>query len=415
MASFVSTCFIFLVITAVELRQYGAQITKEPLDVQENGSSSLSSAPVTEINLSYDTSPYTSQTSDEIFTVDFETEDGPTKESPSSGYVDDTQELWIAHRIVWPWWRVTQLMSAIAGILGNLLVMLVVFRRQKARRSTDTLLGALAIADFLTSVFLIPIPDVSNIPYTWLGGLYCKVIYTSRCMWISVSASIFTLTAISVERYVAITNPFKLRILFSTARTRLVVIMVWIMAFTLNSFAFFVFFVDRESQSCTLQFPTANGAEVLGITSFIIVLVLPMAVMLVTQSLTALSLHRQSLLFKTSDSSTTQPGERHLIAKRRVIQLIFVINVIFVISWGPNQSAYLAFNLGFLPLSYLYGPLDRALVVLAFFNSCANPIIYTLQYPKFRKAVRHLFSRSKTEGAPIFDQPEKSSSSNPTE
>ncbi|XP_054754393.2 trace amine-associated receptor 6-like [Lytechinus pictus] len=408
MTMYGSTFFILLLISAIEFQQNSAQITEELLHVPGNGSEVLSSEYATEINLSFATDTYASQTSDEHHTTYHEPQG-----TLSSGSDDHTGELWIAHQIVWPWWKIIQLTAAIAGIIGNLLVMLVVFRPQKARRSTDTLLGALAIADFLTSVFLIPIPDVSNIPYTWLGGFYCKVIYTARFMWISVSASIFTLTLISVERYIAIKQPFKFRFFFSPTRTRLAIIIVWIMAFILNSFAFFVFFVDPDTQSCILQFPTANGAEVLGITSFVIVLVLPMGIMLVTQSLTALALHRQASRFKAPGNGATQSSERHLIAKGRVIKLIFVINVIFIISWGPNQSAYLAFNLGYLPFSYLYGPLDRALVVLAFFNSCANPVIYTLQYPKFRKAVRDLFSRSNTERAPIFDQPEKTPASNP--
>ncbi|XP_071489811.1 galanin receptor 2a-like [Diadema antillarum] len=313
------------------------------------------------------------------------------------------KRMWTVHALHWEWWTIIQAISAGSGIVGNLLVIAVIFRIKfiGSSSSTDTLIGALAVADFLTSVFLIPIPTISNIPSTFLGEVYCKVVYTARCMWTSVSASIFTLTAISVERFVAVTFPIKFRVLFNQKRTNLAIILIWSLACLLNSFAFFIFHVDSDTASCVIRFPTKNGSEILGISSYIFVLILPIIVMLVAQCLTVHALHLESLHF-VGNTGLPKPRVRLLQAKRRVIRLILIINVTFIVCWTPNQTMYLAFNLGLLPESYLYGALDRGLVVLAFANSCANPIIYGLQNPRFRSAVGKFWTSAPRERMPVF-------------
>ena len=102
---------------------------------------------------------------------------------------DPTAVPWVLLPMKWSWWVIVQLFSAILGICGNLLVMLVMFNKRRARRSTDTLIGALALADFLTSVFLIPHPQIATLPSdTWLAQVYCRIIHTSLIMWVAVKA-----------------------------------------------------------------------------------------------------------------------------------------------------------------------------------------------------------------------------------
>ena len=90
------------------------------------------------------------------------------------------ENQWQWEPIHFAWYTILQLVSAVAGMIGNLLVMAVIFGRKHPRTPTDTLIGTLAVADFLTSVFLIPVPAAIRVPSTWLGEFYCKVIFTSR-------------------------------------------------------------------------------------------------------------------------------------------------------------------------------------------------------------------------------------------
>ena len=52
-------------------------------------------------------------------------------------------------------------------------------------------------------------------------------------------------------------------------------------------------------------------------------------------------------------------------------------------------------------------------VIIAFFNTCANPLIYTVNYPEFRSAVRDLFCGSQAVRGSLFGKdPEQGSDSN---
>ncbi|XP_071508809.1 trace amine-associated receptor 9-like [Diadema antillarum] len=378
-----------LFIACLLLQQCMTEVTEFDIDIGTTFLTSTNEAVATDVD--YLVAEDGNYTESSTFTM-------PLEESDSIDY-------WQWQPVAFMWWSILQLASAFIGFFGNGLVMLVVFQRKAKRNSTDKLIGSLAVADFLTSLFLVPVPDVINIPSTWLGELYCKVMYTARFMWISVSASVFTLTLISVERFVAVAYPFRFKTLFSRQLTVTYILIVWLLAVIMNSFAFFIFHVDADAHRCVIIFPTANGGEVLGIVSFFLVLVIPIVVMLTTQGLTAYQLHVEAKRFQgeTLQKMKSQPSFRLILAKKRVIKLLFIINATFIICWAPNQSAYLAFNLGLLGPSFLYGPFDRALVVLAFCNSCANPIIYTIQHRQFRNAIKALFTGSKEASkTPVF-------------
>ncbi|XP_071487014.1 trace amine-associated receptor 9-like [Diadema antillarum] len=277
------------------------------------------------------------------------------------------------------------------GIVGNLTVILVVFQRRHNCRSTDALIGALAAADFLTSVFIVPLPTPLRVPGTWLGNVYCKVVYTSMLMWVSVDASIFILTLIPIERYIAIAHPLHFKRLVTRQRVGKVVAVTWMIAFLANVFLFFV--AGAKDDECTAAFHSRVSQVTSGIMLFLVQFLIPAFIMLVAQALTALVLHQQSRrrLGEDSHCNKLKPSAKYLVARKSVLKILFLVVAVFLISWTPTQTGYLLYNLRVLPETYLYSPLNSALVILAFCNSCANPVIYTIRNPEFRKAIGDLF------------------------
>ncbi|XP_071487003.1 trace amine-associated receptor 9-like [Diadema antillarum] len=285
------------------------------------------------------------------------------------------------------------------GIVGNLTVILVLFKRRYTCRSTDAMIAALAVADFLTSVFMVPLPTELRVPETWLGDVYCKVIYTSMPMWISVDASIFILALIPIERYIAIAHPLHFKRLVTRQRVGKAVAMTWLAAFLANVFLFFV--ASAKDDKCTEVFQSRIVQIISGIMLYLVQFLIPAFIMLVGQAVTALVLHRQSRrrLGESSNFNNSNPSVKYLVARKNALKLLFLVVAVFLISWTPPQTGYLLYNLGILSESYLYSPLSSALVTLAFCNSCANPVIYTIRNPEFRKAIGELFkSTTSTSG-----------------
>ena len=305
---------------------------------------------------------------------------------------DATAVPWVWLPMEWSWWVIVQLFAAILGICGNLLVILVLFNERRARRSTDTLIGALAFADFLTSVSFIPHPHIATLPSdTWLAQVYCRIIHTSLIMWVDVVASVFTLTAITLERYFAIAHPFFFLRNVNPARTSMCIFMIWVAAIATNSYLAVEGYV--AGNTFVVMFASQSAQFVIGISVFIVEFVLPVIVMILAQIMTAVFLYRQSLQFQEGNSNNDRSNAymNHIVARKRVIQMLFLVTTVFVLCWGPAQIFYLMLNLRLLDISHLHGLLHRSLVVLAFANSFANIFIYTIRYPQFRQAMCDMF------------------------
>nr|XP_054767251.1 kappa-type opioid receptor-like [Lytechinus pictus]XP_054767252.1 kappa-type opioid receptor-like [Lytechinus pictus] len=305
--------------------------------------------------------------------------------------------------VFWAWFQMMCLVLAIVGFLGNLLVVLVIIRQQRRRTSTDKLILALAVADLLTSIFIIPIPTPSSLPYGVLGELYCKVVYSSVCMWISIMASVFTLIMISGERYVAVCYPFRYQRLFAGYRPDIILCVIWIISFIINTNSFYVSFVDTPGVNCTVKFPTPEFQMFFGIVLFLVEYLIPVIIMLMANVYTIRALNHQARSLVAKRDKRSGPALKLLQARRKVIEMLFVVVIIFVICWTPDQIGYLAFNIGLVEVDFLYSPVYRSFVALAFCNSCANPFIYAARNPNFRRALKELVMFSPIGGS-IFNQ-----------
>lgn len=120
-----------------------------------------------------------------------------------------------------------QILVVIITILGNLLVLIAVSTFNELQTITNMFVSSLAIADLIMGAVVMPI----GIPYVtngrWgLGSLFCDV-------WISidvlvVTASIETLCAIALDRYLAITKPFSYTANVTRSRARCLIAFIWI-------------------------------------------------------------------------------------------------------------------------------------------------------------------------------------------
>ncbi|XP_072165306.1 allatostatin-A receptor-like [Diadema setosum] len=311
--------------------------------------------------------------------------------------------------ISWTWNLVVQLISAIAGIVGNLLVIAVLFQRRAKSRSMDTLIGGLAVADFLTSVFIIPIPRASFVPKTLRGEVYCRFVATFIMLWNCITASSYLLMAISVERYLAVVFPFQFNRYVTRRRVSIFIAVVWLLSFLSSVHVFLVHGVSELTHNCVEIYLSQNARTVIAIYWFCLRLVIPCFTMIITQLLIARQLNKHSAFF--NDAANTHAVEArkqtpsfHIVARNRVIKMMFIVILIYIICWSPNQTAYLGYNLGWVPVSYLNSPLQQVLTVLGFLNSCANPVIYAARYPEFRAALRDMFTCTSPKDIPLFEK-----------
>ncbi|CAF1443375.1 unnamed protein product [Adineta steineri] len=118
----------------------------------------------------------------------------------------------------------------IVGTIGNLLVIIVIQRNRSMRTVTNMFIMNLAAADLLVLVFCLPATVVQDVTKTWFFGLaLCKFVNYVQNM--SISVSVLTLMAISIERYQAIVHPLKFS--GTKQRARILILSVWILSLLL--------------------------------------------------------------------------------------------------------------------------------------------------------------------------------------
>ncbi|GAB6024238.1 hypothetical protein CHUAL_008933 [Chamberlinius hualienensis] len=113
------------------------------------------------------------------------------------------------------------------GIIGNGFVVIVVLRSPRMRTVTNFFIVNLAVADILVLVFCLPATLLANILVPWvLGWFMCKAV--AYVQGLSVAASIYSLVALSFDRFLAICYPLRCQI--TRTRAKVVIVISWIVA-----------------------------------------------------------------------------------------------------------------------------------------------------------------------------------------
>lgn len=325
-------------------------------------------------------------------------------ESVSETDIETGSSGWAWYPFTWTWWLIIQIILAILGVIGNGIVVVVIYQRYYSIRSTDILIGALAISDLLTSIFLFPIPWAKKVPDNILGRLYCKLLYPSFFLWFCITAATYLLVGICIERYVAIVYPLYFNRASSKRKATTFVLGLWLFSFLLVVYTLFIFIYDSSIGYCAGIIKTELGRVVQAYYAISIRLIIPVAIMLVTQILIARSLHIQAKRFQGMVNSGKGDSNQsfHVVARNRIVKMMLIVVLVYVVTWSPNQIAYLCFNLGYISSSYRGSSLHRILTLVGFLNSCANPFIYAARNPEFRSAVLNLFLCSKQKDEAVF-------------
>lgn len=107
------------------------------------------------------------------------------------------------------------------ALTGNLLLIFIVTRRPKTRTLTGFLFVNMAAADLL--VTLVDMPSAMAVPYTsiqWppgiMGDITCKAVYFG--FFVAITASILSLTLMSVDRFLGVVYPLRRFPRFRNAR-----------------------------------------------------------------------------------------------------------------------------------------------------------------------------------------------------
>lgn len=117
-------------------------------------------------------------------------------------------------------------------VAGNLLVVMAVFVHSKLRTVTNLFIVSLACSDLLVGILVLPFSATLEVLDVWLyGDVWCSV-WLAVDVWMC-TASILNLCAISLDRYVAVSQPISYPSLMSTRRAKMLIAAVWVLSFAI--------------------------------------------------------------------------------------------------------------------------------------------------------------------------------------
>ncbi|XP_030629481.1 kappa-type opioid receptor isoform X1 [Chanos chanos] len=272
----------------------------------------------------------------------------------------------------------------VVGLVGNCLVMYVIIRYTKMKTATNIYIFNLAVADALVTTTM-PFQSADYLLNTWpFGEVVCKVFISID--YYNMFTSIFTLTMMSVDRYVAVCHPVKALDFRTPVKAKLINILIWV----LSSAAGIPAMILGSTQTnngilflhCALQFPDPYiyWDTLMKICVFIFAFVAPLLIITVCYTLMVLRLKSVRLL------SGSREKDRNL---RRITRLVLVVVAVFVICWTP-------IHIFILVKALLPGVPETTAVMAAYFfcvalgytNSSLNPILYAFLDENFKRCFR---------------------------
>ena len=254
---------------------------------------------------------------------------------------------------------------------------------------TNYLLVNLASADIVVAFFIgiqfIVTPTFTH-PQGTLGAVLCKIVTGGTPGWVGAVASVFSLVAISIERYWAVLHPHSQKIKLTKTKIVVLALLSWIASLTWAIPGFLATTYIKEFKGCAHSFSKPTYAKLYTVGWSVVAGVIPISIMTALYSKVVYRLW-------FVNNATTESTQRALLRyRKRVTKMVIFVTVVYVLCWVPELLIYFLGFTGTITLQPFHHAIASALIV---FNSSINPTVYSLQSSKFRKHLGELICCTK--------------------
>lgn len=288
----------------------------------------------------------------------------------------------------------------VIGIVGNSMVVAVIYCYMKLKTVANIFVLNLAVSDL---TFLITLPmwaTYTATGYSWpFGGFLCKA--SAGLVIFNIYTSIFFLTALSLDRYLAIVHPMRSRRFRTVVYARLTCVVIWLFAFVLSVPTAVIRDLHDISHSnttvCGILHPTEENEMwlkelrlAISLMKILLGFLVPFVIIL-----TCYCLIGQALLGATHIQKSSRSRDDE------VLRMLAAAVLAFFLCWAPHQVFHFMEVLTQLKLvnnCSIVELIDTAIpftICIAYFNSCVNPIVYSFVGHNFRKNLLHLLRCSR--------------------
>lgn len=303
---------------------------------------------------------------------------------------------------------------SIAGIIGNILVITVVFKVPGMITPTNCYLCSLATSDCLFFLCTAPteLSYLHNSNFIF-GSVGCAL--SSYLPFLSINTSSLSIAAFTIERYIGICHPIRARYICTVKRAKHIILGIWIFCILYNSPWLYLASLRRDEYGIECNFSLARDNwtyKVMFLGDFFGFYVSPMILYFLIYGKIAYTLSQNRMkqsskinhnlkkkqnvgLLKHSNEGEGSDfignsRTNGLKGNNQVIKMLALVVVVFAVCWLPYRAMvmYNSFSkVKWAPDWYIF--FSKTMI---FINCAINPILYNHMSKKFRNAFRRLFS-----------------------
>lgn len=295
------------------------------------------------------------------------------------------------------------------SLVGNVLVIIVVFCNKNLRSTFNQLVLNMAVSDLVIPLLSLPIKIAEEAlkppDYKWLVGGSLGTILCKLCFFLadlSPAVSVFSLLIIAVERFILTVYPVS-RFKFTARLNYFLIGGTWFTSMALTSpylYTFRTITINGHTFCYSSWSPAFDDSvqKIYVLVICVVAFVVPFISIIVLYSLMLYKLNQNDKTVRKSMLHHQKGSSQRKRRNKTVFYISVSICVAFALLWGPY------FSLIFVHYFILTKPIKEPLVsfvinYLAFANSAINPCIYFIFLKSFRKGFENIFKR-KQNGRP---------------
>ncbi|XP_044040069.1 neuropeptide Y receptor Y2, like isoform X1 [Siniperca chuatsi] len=283
----------------------------------------------------------------------------------------------------------------VLGVLGNSLVIYVIYRFKTLRTVTNFFIANLAVADLLVNTLCLPFTLVYTLQGEWkFGSTLCFLLPYAQGLAVHVST--VTLNVIALDRHRCIVYHLETRMRKDVCFG--VIALTWVLSAVLASplaifreYGSFTLEPGHTIQVCTEKWPGKNtDGTVYSISMLILQYFLPLSIISFAYARIWSKL-RGHVSPAESVGSSSAGSERHR-RRRKTTKMLVTMVVVFAVSWLPFHAFQLATDIDSTVLDMRdFRLLYTVFHVVAMCSTFANPLLYGWMNRNYRAAFLAVF------------------------
>lgn len=302
----------------------------------------------------------------------------------------------------------------LAGVIGNTALIFTVLRNKSMRNTPNIFVVSLSIGDLLLLLCSVPFSSTFYSFTSWpFGEWLCK--FNEFMQTLSLGVSVFTLTALSGDRYIAIVHPMSKHTGKPTLVTIVTVVAIWILSVVLalpDGFTSQLEYVsgfhaeanETNTSDTNVQLAICmiypfhypewypKGHSMFRFIVFFVTPLLIIGLFYVMMANILIVSSREIPCESVKDSSMNQQQKRQVQARLKVAKIVLSFVVIFVICWLPRHISILIHFYTDVEFNMFWHVFKITSFCLTYIYSCVNPYALYFLSSQFRKYYnRYLF------------------------